>query len=51
MAEVSFVKVKINSGNELLQSDNQPLPEPMLGQIYVDTWHHYATMSSRQVCF
>ena len=32
--------VNIGSGNGLLPSSNNPLPEPMLTQISVVTWHH-----------
>ena len=32
--------VNIGSGNGMVPSDNKPLPEPMLTQIYVAIWHH-----------
>ena len=38
-------QVNIGSGNGLVPSGNKPLPEPMLTQISVAMWHHYATMS------
>ena len=38
-------KVNIDSGNGLVPWGNKPLPEPMLTQIYVAIWRHYATMS------
>ena len=31
--------VNIGSGNGMVPSDNKPLPEPMLTQIYVAIWH------------
>ena len=30
----------IGPGNDLVPSDNKPLPEPMLTQIYVAIWYH-----------
>ena len=35
----------IGSSNSLASSDDNPLPEPMLIQIYVAIWHHWATVS------
>ena len=32
--------VNIGSGNGLVPSGNKPLPDPMLTQIFVATWHH-----------
>ena len=37
--------VNIGAGNGLVPSGNNPLPEPMLTQIYVAIWHQQATMS------
>ena len=37
--------VYIGSANGLVQSGNKPLPEPMLTQISVAIWRHWATMS------
>ena len=37
--------VNIGSGNGLVPSGTKPLPEPMLTQISVAIWCHYATMS------
>ena len=37
--------VNISSGNGLVPSSNKPLPEPMLTQIFVAIWCHWATMS------
>ena len=34
------------SGNGLVQSVNEPLPEPTLTKLYDAMWHHYTTMSS-----
>ena len=30
----------ISSGNGLVPNGTKPLPEPMLTQFYVTTWHH-----------
>ena len=38
-------KVNIGSANSLVPSGTEPLPEPMLSQIYVTIWYHQATMS------
>ena len=35
--------VNTGSGNGLVPSDTKPLPEPMMTQIFVTIWHHYAT--------
>ena len=35
----------IGSSNSLVQSDNKPLPEPMLTQISVAIWYHQDTIS------
>ena len=40
--------VNSGSGNGLVPSDNKPLPEPMLRQIYVAIWRHQATMGLNQ---
>ena len=40
--------INIDSGNDLVQSNNKPLLEAMLTQIYATIWRHGATMS-RQV--
>ena len=37
--------VNIGSGNGLVPSGNKPLPEPMVTQICVAIWRHWATMS------
>ena len=37
--------LNIGSGNGFVPSGNKPLPEPMLNQISVAIWCHYATMS------
>ena len=37
--------VDIGSDNSLMSSGNKPLREPMLTQICVAIWCHYATMS------
>ena len=37
--------VNIGSGNGLVPSGNEPLPEPMLTQIYVTIWPHQDTSS------
>ena len=44
--KVSATESQVNngSGNDLVPSDNKPLPEPMLNQIYGAIWHHKATM-------
>ena len=45
MQESTFHYKSINgSGNGLVLSDNKPLSEPMLTQIFVAIWCHYATM-------
>ena len=36
-------EVNIGSGNGLVPSGNKPLPKPMLTQIYVAKWRHYAS--------
>ena len=40
-----WLKVNIVSGIGLVPSGNKPLSKPMLTQIYVIIWHHWATMS------
>ena len=38
--DLAEVKVNINSDNGLVPSDNKPLSEPMLTQIYDAKYHH-----------
>ena len=45
MAGLHWWSVNIGSGNGLVPSGNKPLPEPMLTQIFVATWCHWARMS------
>ena len=43
--EVNILLWAVGSGNGFMLSNHKPLLEPMLIQIYVLTWHHWATMS------
>ena len=38
--EIALRLVNISSGNDLVPSDNKPLPEPMLTKLYVTIWRH-----------
>ena len=40
-------KINIGSGNGLVPSGNKPLPGPILIEIYVAIWRHYAPMRQR----
>ena len=42
---IDWTSVNIGSGNGLEPSGGKPLPEPMLAQVSVAIWRHYATMS------
>ena len=44
-AGLHWWSVYIGSDNGLMPSSNKPLPEPMLTQISVTIWCHYATRS------
>ena len=42
--------VNIGLGNGLVPSGNNPLPEPMLTQIYIVIWRHYAIYIKVWMC-
>ena len=41
----------IGSGNDLVLLGDKPLPEPVTTKIYVNMWHHWATVSKRHTLY